>query len=775
MFPASKKTPALNDPRTRSKTLSSATPAKSGRSTPVSLSRNSSPPKSPPKNRAAHLYPAPTPPPVLSIADAEEGLVDYKNVEDLSAEIDEQDLLDLDGTGGAGGEDKVLVSIRMKPTSDDTPATWIRDGSGLKLDEAFAKTGSKPPEFLFDKVLTGSENKSIYDATARSHVRAAMDGFNAVIFAYGQTASGKTFTLSGDDANPGIIPCSMKEVFKHIRRTPKREFLLRASYLEIYNEQIHDLLSPPSSVSGSGLGIQDGVGVVGLREEVVTSLKGIKEVLERGEANRRTASTDWNERSSRSHSVFRLVIESREVGASDQKCPSTPNALATPGGTRLQTRGGRSVQASVLSLIDLAGSEKATSDKERTKEGKYINMSLLTLGSVISTLAENASKGKSDHVPFRNSKLTRMLQPSLSGNARISVICTINPTPSAIPESTSTLQFASRVKKVHLSATRKEVIDKDALLDRYRKEIEELKAQLAEREREAPVRNRRLSAKQQIDENKAVHDINGRIQQLTKLILTSHTVTQNKWDESRPGSPSKLDFDRSPYELQEELHRAKSELERQNLRIISLETALEQRPAIPLDAPEYEKDAKILELQKMLRELEMVNTRYEENLGSPLRAVKEDVEKEWKGRVEALEEEARERDEYVRECEKGLEKEKQAKNKLIEQNQALIAFVEQIDSHISQRKSTVTNTLRPTNSFLSSFKPTLSPLAEKIINSPYRSNLDSPSPMKLQLRPQPSLLDQTPEDGLEDPDASFGPMYGNRSVLSLEEDKENIN
>jgi len=176
----------------------------------------------------------------------------------------------------------------------------------------------------------------------------------------------------------------------------------------------------------------------------------------------------------------------------------------------------------------------------------------------------------------------------------------------------------------------------------------------------------------------------------------------------------------------------------------------------------------------MLRELEMVNTRYEENLGSPLRAVKEDVEREWKGRVEALEEKAKERDEYVRECEKGLEKEKQAKNKLIEQNQALIAFVEQIDSHISQRKSTTTNNLRPTNSFLTSFKPTLSPLAEKIVNSPFRPNMDSPSPMKLQLRAQPSLLDQMPEDGLEDADASFGPMCGTRVVLPLGEDKENV-
>lgn len=110
---------------------------------------------------------------------------------------------------------------------------------------------------------------------------------------------------SGDDSEPGIIPRAMRDVFSYIRKTPSREFLLRASYLEIYNEQIHDLLSPASS--GGSLVLQDNGVVVNLREEVVMTVKGLKEVLERGEANRRTASTDWNSRSSRSHSVFRLV------------------------------------------------------------------------------------------------------------------------------------------------------------------------------------------------------------------------------------------------------------------------------------------------------------------------------------------------------------------------------------------------------------------------------------------------------------------------------------
>ena len=142
-----------------------------------------------------------------------------------------------------------------------------------------------------------------------------------------------------------------------------------------------------------------------------------------------------------------------------------------------------------------------------------------------------------------------MLQPSLSGDARISVICTINPDASAVGESTSTLLFAQRIKKVQLHAQKKEVVDTDALLERYRKEIEELKKRLSEKEAEAPTKSRRLSAREQLDESLAMHNLNARIRQLTKLILTSQTVDENKGDESRPASPVKVDFDLSPYQV----------------------------------------------------------------------------------------------------------------------------------------------------------------------------------------------------------------------------------
>ncbi|KAN0074584.1 P-loop containing nucleoside triphosphate hydrolase protein [Tylopilus felleus] len=686
----------------------------------------------------------------VSRVDPEEVLVDFETLEpgDVSGDIDESQL----PTPEYGKEDKVLVSIRIRPTTPQE--AWdISVPNVIKLLPQHAKTAlTPPPEFHFDEVLTGSENKPIYNAVARSHVVAAMEGYNAVIFAYGQTASGKTFTLSGNEDQPGIIPRAMKDVFAHIKRTPTREYLLRCSYLEIYNETIYDLLSPPSVSATQPVQIV-GQGVLApLREEVVTSLKGVREVMERGERHRRTASTDWNERSSRSHSVFRLVIESRERGdgkaeSSGRQTPGT--RPPTPGGTRLQTIGGRSVQMSVLSLIDLAGSEKATSDKERTREGKYINTSLLTLGSVIGTLAENAAKKKNDHVPYRNSKLTRLLQPSLSGDARISVVCTMNPDVHAVTESTSTLQFASRIKRVQLSAKKKEVVDTDALIERYRKEIEELKNKLAEREAEAPERNRRMSAREQIDESKAMKDLNARIQQLTKLILTSQTVDETKGDESRPGSPSKVDFDMSPYQLQQELLAARRQLESQANQILSLEAALLARPELPPDAPETEKDKLIAEQQKSIRELEIVVRGYEDNLGEPLRQVREDVEREWEGRLAAEVKLREEKVAWTNELVKQLEKEKKLRIKLEEERRALAAFVSKFDAlglgagSLLSSSSVGVSSSAPASMGPGKAKSYLSKIASGGLGVVAE---ETESPMRIDLKSQPSLLDQTPEE-----------------------------
>lgn len=267
----------------------------------------------------------------------------------------------------------MLISRNCSIRPSDYISAWDLSPAtrSIQLNPDYARnptSGLSCATFNFDAVLASSSNKLIYTTVARSHVHAAMEGYNAVIFAYGQTASGKTYTLSGSEEEPGIIPRAMRDVFGFIRQNSSREYLLRCSYLEIYNENIHDLLAPPSMADAIPVQIQGNSGsdviLTPLREEVVTSLKSIKEVLKRGEGNRRTACTDWNDRSSRSHSVFRLVIESRErSNDSDStedpgrqtpglKERQTPNLSGrqTPGlgGPRLQARGGRSVQTSVL-------------------------------------------------------------------------------------------------------------------------------------------------------------------------------------------------------------------------------------------------------------------------------------------------------------------------------------------------------------------------------------------------------------------------------------------
>ena len=259
-----------------------------------------------------------------------------------------------------------------------------------------------------------------------------MEGYHGTVFAYGMTGTGKTFSMQGTASSPGIIPLAITDIFSYIRETPHREFLLRVSYLEIYNEKIHDLLSPPTT-TGVGLGsVQQeeiklredskrGVYASPLKEEIVQSPTQLLRVIARGDHARRTSSTQYNARSSRSHAVVQIVVESRERAPVSGSTQENKRAAIVPGGVRVST----------LSLIDLAGSERAAESKERRTEGAHINKSLLTLGTVVARLSGDKGKdgnpvdkdGK--HLPYRDSKLTRLLQPALSGNSLISILCTI--------------------------------------------------------------------------------------------------------------------------------------------------------------------------------------------------------------------------------------------------------------------------------------------------------------------------------------------------------------
>ncbi|KAJ3359135.1 hypothetical protein GGF32_009582 [Allomyces javanicus] len=421
-------------------------------------------------------------------------------------------------------KETVQVTVRMRPlneieTKTGTTVAWDVDSADARVRGALDAVGpggkrvhlanAPLPEYQYDHAFDGSANAPLYVASVRQLVHSAMDGYNGTVFAYGQTASGKTYTMMGTDREPGVIPLAIHDVFQYIKMSEgQREFLLRVSYLEIYNETIRDLLSPETTDLRIHEDKRRGVYVSPLKEDIVTHPSQVMRAIHRGEANRHISETDYNEHSSRSHTLFQMVIESRDARTNGQ------------------------VKISLLNLIDLAGSEKAVSNADRRKEGAFINKSLLTLGTVISKLTEE----KATHIPYRDSKLTRILQSSLSGNARVSVICTISPSSGNVEESTNTLKFAARVKKVVTRAHTNTVLDDKALLQQYRKEIMELKDKL-QQTNEALARERHEELMQiKAEKEKALEELHNqqllrtalkeRIDHLTRLILTSGSISQ---------------------------------------------------------------------------------------------------------------------------------------------------------------------------------------------------------------------------------------------------------
>ncbi|KEZ44306.1 Kinesin-II 85 kDa subunit [Scedosporium apiospermum] len=469
----------------------------------------------------------------------------------------------------------VLVSVRVRPdmTGNDNPKDWVVDPK----QSLISHRGREGGDYFYDNVFaTSDDNSRVYDCIAKRLVRRVMEGYHGTVFAYGMTGTGKTFSMQGTASSPGVIPLAITDIFSYIRETPSREFLLRVSYLEIYNEKIHDLLSMPTN-SGLGGAAQEeiklredskrGVYASPLKEEIVQSPTQLLRVIARGDQARRTASTQFNARSSRSHAVVQIVVESRERIPGNTSTENKRGGLL-PGGVRVST----------LSLIDLAGSEKAAESKERRTEGSHINKSLLTLGTVIAKLSEHKDKdGKpadkdGKHLPYRDSKLTRLLQGALSGNSLVSILCTIQ-TGSAgtaavanthTTETLNTLKFASRAKNNIVSHAKRaeEALGAGGdggarvLLERYRMEIMELRAQLDNKAKnkkeseeltdEEKARNaeeekaRELEAEQRHEEQMlemqlARTALKERIDHLNRLILSSKSIGVN-----RSGSYSSL-------------------------------------------------------------------------------------------------------------------------------------------------------------------------------------------------------------------------------------------
>lgn len=290
------------------------------------------------------------------------------------------------------------------------------------------------------------------------------EGYNGTIFAYGQTGAGKTHTMEGCADPPelkGIIPNSFKHIFEKIacdqNGTKTKKFLVRASYLEIYNEEIRDLLSrDPKNRLELRENVDNGVYVKDLKVVVVKSVAEIDRVMADGKKYRSVGSTLMNQTSSRSHSIFTIIVETSEVDA--------------------QT-GDTKIRVGKLNLVDLAGSErqsKTGASGDRLKEATKINLSLSALGNVISALVES----KSQHIPYRDSKLTRLLQDSLGGNTKTVMIANCGPADYNYDETLSTLRYANRAKDIKNKPKINED-PKDAMLRDLQEEVMLLRQQLA--------------------------------------------------------------------------------------------------------------------------------------------------------------------------------------------------------------------------------------------------------------------------------------------------------
>lgn len=394
---------------------------------------------------------------------------------------------------------------------------WRCEGNSVGVNDAVGMD----VKFAYDHVFAaGFDNQGVYETVGSSIVKSALDGINGTIFAYGVTSSGKTHTMMGDDQTPGIVPHAISELFHLIEKNGKTKvFVIKLSMIEIYNEVVNDLLDPTNTNLRLREDNKKGVYVEGLKEERLSCIDDALHTVAIGNEHRKIGATAFNEGSSRSHTVIRISIE-----ASDRpEFASDPNSHI-----------GRTL--SFLTMVDLAGSEsaKAEVNKNQRVEGSYINKSLLTLGTVIHKLSD----GGAAHIPFRDSKLTRILSNSLSGNgARIAVVCTITPASTQAEETHNTLKFASRAKTITIEAKRNEILDSGALVAKYQQENALLRRQLeialkeGGRVAERPASNPEiLSLREKIEEEHAAV-VEGeqerlrlveRVEELTESLLDTH-------------------------------------------------------------------------------------------------------------------------------------------------------------------------------------------------------------------------------------------------------------
>ncbi|RHN42518.1 putative plus-end-directed kinesin ATPase [Medicago truncatula] len=375
----------------------------------------------------------------------------------------------LDDTLTTSSDSGVKVIVRMKPvrSENDEADSIVKKVSSNSLS-------INGQDFTFDSIAhIDATQLDIFELIGVPLVENCLAGFNSSVFAYGQTGSGKTYTMWGPpnalavenssiDQQGGLAPRVFERLFARITEEQTKhsdkqlKYQCHCSFLEIYNEHITDLLDPNKRNLQIREDVKSGIYVENLTEEHVFTMKDVNQLLIKGLLNRTIGATSVNSESSRSHTVFTCVVESRCKSIEDRK-------------SRFKT--------SKINLVDLAGSERQKltgAAGYRLKEAGNINRSLSQLGNLINILAEVSQTGKQRHIPYRDSKLTFLLQESLGGNAKLTLLCAISPAQRS--ETFSTLRFAQRVKAIKNKAVVNEVMHDD--VNQLREVIRELKDEL---------------------------------------------------------------------------------------------------------------------------------------------------------------------------------------------------------------------------------------------------------------------------------------------------------
>ncbi|GAB6023319.1 Kinesin- protein 11 [Chamberlinius hualienensis] len=365
----------------------------------------------------------------------------------------------------------IAVYVRCRPlnANEKKVSSYSVIETNVERREVAVKERSVQKIFTFDRVFDPRTSQiDVYKAVVSPLLKEVLMGFSCTVFAYGQTGTGKTFTMEGerseslhvsweDDPQSGIAPRAMHHLFENLREQDL-DYSLRVSFLELYNEELFDLLGPIDDNSKLRLyedPVRKGSVIVsGIEEVAVHSKDEVYTILKRGADKRQTAATLMNANSSRSHTIFSITVHIKD------------NTM----------EGDELMKIGKLNLVDLAGSEnigRSGAVDKRAREAGNINQSLLTLGRVITALVE-----RSPHIPYRESKLTRLLQDSLGGKTKTSIIATISPASINMEETLSTLEYAHRAKNITNKPEANEKLTKKALIKQYTEEIERLKRDL---------------------------------------------------------------------------------------------------------------------------------------------------------------------------------------------------------------------------------------------------------------------------------------------------------